>query len=265
MPNQFILNLGDGNVLRFEGHKSLPSTADLARTYAKAGYPDRFVVFSEVQTKINSLGEPIEGTEGEYGVYISCILRPSIFPSQASFIGAMSATAMINALEEHTTKRLGLGWVSDVYCEGKKIGCSGTEGKLDSFSSYEYIIVSYAVRLSPADFPPRLTDLVKKVFESENTSVSMIIAKNILSKFFALYPKRLKSPEKLRELYKQKFILRGRRIFYFDDGKRRICKVLAVDISDGTLIVETAGGAIKHITTPRNVIMPKKIKLKKVK
>jgi biotin-(acetyl-CoA carboxylase) ligase len=174
----------------------------------------------------------------------------------------MSAVALITALEEHTTKRLGLGWVSDVYCEGQKIGTVGTEGMLDSFSSYEYIIISFSVRLDEVNFPARLGDLIKKVFESENTSISMIIAKDILEKFAALYPKRIKSPEKFMDVFKQKFILRGIKVKYNDSGKMRRCKILGVDSDDGTLIVECSGGVIKHIAMQRNVVMPEKIKLK---
>lgn len=264
MALNYIMHLGDGNVLKVEYHKSVPSVIELARSYAKAGKPDRFVVFSETQTKYSSVGEPLEDGDTETGVYLSLILRPSIFPSQASFIGAMSAVALITALEEHSSKRFGLGWVSDVYCEGRKIGCTCTEGMLDSFSSYEYIIVSFAVKLSETDFPPRLKDLIKKVFESESSSISHIIAKNILTKFFALYPRRLKSPDKFMDIFKKKFILSGTKIYYNENGKKRGAKVVAVDTSNGTLMVSAKGGKVKRLTNQGGVYIPSKIKLKPI-
>jgi BirA family biotin operon repressor/biotin-[acetyl-CoA-carboxylase] ligase len=262
MPLTFIMDLGEGNVVKAECYKSLPSVVELARTYAKAGRPDRFVVFSEAQTKYSANGELLPENTQERGVYLSIILRPSIFPSQASFLGALSAVSLVTALEEHTSKRLGLGWISDIYCEGKKIGGTATEGMLDKFSSYEYIIVSFAVKLSENDFPPRLTDLVKQVFASENNSIALIIAKNILSKFFVFYPKSLKSPDKMMELYKKQFILEGTPIHYSDNGKRRKAKIISVDTSKGTLIVSAKGGVIKHIASQRGVSIPKKIRIK---
>lgn len=261
MANTIITRTKDGTLIHFECHDSVESTAALARKYAECGYSDRYIVFSENQTKLSAVGKPLGAGEVEHGIFISCILRPSIFPSQAGFLGIMSAVSLIKALEEHTTKRLGLGWISDIYCEGKKIGCVTTEGKLDNFSSYEYIIITFSVRLSNDTFPPRLADLVKKVFESENTSINMIIAKNILNKFFDLYPRCIKSPDKFIDHYKQKFLLRGRKTKFFHGGKRRTCKILGVDITDGTLIVEYKSKLIK-ISAQRNIVMPNKIKLK---
>ena len=196
MAKSVIMRTQQGKILHLECHDSLPSTHELARFYASSGYVDGYVVFANSQTKFNSLGKPLADAESEDGVYLSCILRPSIFASQAGFLGALSTVAMVSALEEHTQKSLGIGYVSDVYCEGKRIGKSVVEGKLDSFSAFEYIIVSFYVKLTNENFPPRLSDLVKKVFESENTSIPLIIAKNILENFFALYPKRLKTPER---------------------------------------------------------------------
>ena len=179
MARTMIMRTQDGQLLHLECHETLPSVADLARKYARAGVQNGHVIFSENQTDYDIFGAPLKSATGEKGVIVSCILRPSFFPSQSAFLGAISAVSLITALEEHTTKSLGLGWVSDVFCEGKKIGTSSIEGKLDTFGTFEYIIVHFAVRITEQDFPPRLTDLVKKVFESENTSISLIIAKNI--------------------------------------------------------------------------------------
>ena len=264
MTHNFIMNVGEGNIVKVECHEKLRSTHELARHYAKIGYPDKYIVFSEKQTGFNSLGEKLDEGEDEKGVYLSCILRPSIFPSQAGLLGAMSAVALISALEEHTTKHLGLGWVSTLYCEGASIGRVNIEGKLDSFSSYEYIIVTFAVKLSDQNFPPRLTDLIKKVFESESSSVSMIIAKNILAKFLSLFPKNLKSKNSFMEIYKQKFILTGKRVFYVSDsGGMKIGKIIGVDTETGVLLLETRRKKVKEIHNQKKVIIPRKIRIKK--
>ena len=260
MERTVITRTPEGNILHLECHDSVESTHELARKYARSGYTDGYIVFSEHQTKYNSLGEKLGEGEEERGVYLSCILRPSIFPSQAGFIGAISVVSLIAALEEHTTKKLGIGWISDVFCEGRKIGMTVIEGKLDSFNAYEYILVTFAVHLSESDFPPRLTDLVKKVFASENTSIPLIIAKNILSKFYTLFPKRLKSPDKFMDFYRRKFVLSGVRTKYFKDGKWRRCKILGVDNADARLIVEGAHGEIEHISNYKGIILPKKTK-----
>ena len=248
-----VFRASDGNNVRFEYHDALYNTADLARRYAKAGYPDRYVVIAE--------SEQQKGAERK-GLFMSCIFRPSFFPSQASLLSALSTVALHSALKEHTTKRIGIGWVSNVYCVGKAIGGVTIEGKLDNFTSYEYIIVNFAVTLSPENFPPRLTDLVRKVFESENSSIAMIIAKNVINKFLPMYSK-MRTNTKFMNQYTQSFILHGKKIKYTHKGKKVNCKILGINGDDGALIVEMKNGEIKHITSPTGVIIPKKVKLSK--
>ena len=178
-PEIHNIRESDGSIVTVEEHKSLPSTSALARKYAEEGKPDRYVVFSEYC-------ESQDGTR-EHGVFMSVLLRPSFFPSQAPLLGCMSAISAVIALEEHTTEKLGVGWVSDVYCNGVKIGSSTIEGRLNSYTAYEYLIITYRIKLGKKNFPPRLTDLIVEVFQSGNSSLSMIIAKNILTKFFRFY------------------------------------------------------------------------------
>ncbi len=253
-----ILNIRepDGSVVKLECHEALPSTLKLARIYARANYPDRYVVFSERKLPPDGKGE------GTLGVYMSCILRPSFFPSQATFLGALATVAAAQALEEHTTEPLSIGWISSVYCGEELIGSISIEGKLNSYTAYEYIIVNFSLALSKESFPPRLTDLIKKVFEKDSNSVPMIIAKNILSKFFPLYS-NMKNTAKFMDSYRQKFILRGKKVRFNLDGKRAKLKVLTFDEQDCSLLVEGTDGMPIKISSPKSIILPKKIKIKK--
>lgn len=238
--------VSDGNTVKLEYRTSLPSTAALAREYAIAGYPDRYAVFTERQNG------------NDDGLYLSCILRPSIFPSQASLVGPLAAVAFASALEEHTSKAMEIGWVSDIYCDGIKLGGCSVEGKLDNFTSYEYMIISFSVKLDEKIFPPRLTDLMRMVFEPENNSVSMIIAKTVLNKFFALY-RDLKAPEKHMDVYRTRFALIGKKIKYIDNGKKRRAKVVDIDKKNCMLLIETKDGEILRVSSPSMVIIPNKL------
>ena len=249
----------DGVSYKLERRETLPSVTELAREYALKGYPDKYAVFCERQRKRVSEKEKAPSDPWEYGVFISCILRPSLFPSQAALISPLSTAALVNALEGHTTKRLGISWVSDVYCEGSRIGGVSVEGKLNLYGSYEYIIVSFSVALSEQNFPSRLTDLVRKVFEGENLSVPMLIAKNIMNEFFVAYA-NLKTPEKLMKQYSEKFILRKNYVRFIKDGKRKRCKVLGVRTDNLALILDDHG-TLTEVASPKSVIFPKKIKI----
>ena len=247
----YVIRMSDGNVIKMEHHEHLPSVSALAKEYAMHGYPDRYVVFSE---SVDS--------SSERGVYMSLILRPSLFTSQAVFVGPAAATAAALALQEHTTEKIGIGWISDIFCNSGYIGGVSVEGKLDNFKSYEYMIVSFAIKLNAKNFPPRLTDMVRQVFESESASIPMLIAKNILDKFFGLYV-TVKSPQKIMNSYKNLFEMRGMRVKCTIGGSNKMCKILGVDGATCALIVEERGGKITNITTPKGVVIPKRLKKKK--
>lgn len=252
--NVLTIRANDGAIIKFESHIALESTADIARKYAAEGYPDRYVVFTDKRV------DPDGSIED--GIFMSVLLRPSIFPSQAPLLGAMSATAMVMALGEHTDVPLGIGWVSDLYANGTRIGESTLEGKLDNFTSYEYIIITFAIKISNSIFPPRLTDMIKEVFEEGNTSTIMIMAKNLLRRFFALYA-NLKSSSKFMDVYMERFILRGKRIKYFDGQRKRTLRVLSVDSKNGALVLQGPDGKPLSVSSPSNVQIPKRIKLRK--
>ena len=257
--SHYVTTMRGADVIKLECHDALPSTSRLAKQYAKLGYPDRYVVFAEGKKQMDSDGK-YRG-DIEPGIYMSCILRPSIFPSQASLISSLSAVAMATALEEHTTRNIGIGWVSKIYCEGRLIGDVTIEGKLDNFTSYEYIVITFSATLSNEDFPPRLTDLIRKVFESDNSSVYVIIAKTILNKFFPLYS-NIKNHTKFMDIYRQKFIMRGQKVRYASSEGRQTCKVLGVNQDDCSLMVEDSHKKIINIYTPNKVTVPKKISIK---
>lgn len=255
--NEIIsFKVSDGSTVKLEYSDALHSTLELARKYAKAGYPDKYVIFTEKQAKSSITDGKKTSFDYENGIFLSCILRPTFFSSQASLLGPLSAVALCTALEEHTTNKPGIGWVSDIYCNGKKIGGCAIEGKLTDYTFYEYLIVTFYVKTDEENFPARMSDMVKKVFESGNLSVGMIIAKSILNKFFTVYSS-CKSPEKFMDIYKQKFMLYGKKIKYLSNGKKRSCRVVDVSKETCALLVE-ASSDFFEITSPRSVIIPNK-------
>ena len=254
--NVFTIRGNDGGIIKLETHNALFSTADIARWHAAKGLPDRYVVFTDKRL--------LESGETESGIYMSVLLRPSIFPSQAPLLGHMAATAMLTALKDHTDTELGIGWVGDLYANGVRIGESSIEGKLDNYTTYEYIIVTYSIKISEANFPPRLTDIIKQVFEDGNSSRMVIMAKNLLVRFFALYSE-IKTSSKFMDIYSENFILRGKHVKYIDGQKKRRMRVLSVDVNTGALVLDGPGKKPLFVSSPSNVIIPKRVKIKKKK
>ena len=243
----------DNSIVKIECHDRVDSCQDIAREYAKEGYADKYAVVSKYDHKLGG---------DDKGIYMSLLLRPSFFPSQAGLLSALSVSAFAKALAEHTEMRIGIGWVSSIYCEGKHIGGVSVEGKLGDMNGYEYIIINFAVKLSDEDFPPRLTDLVKRIFENDNHSITAIIAKNILNKFFPLYA-NMRSSTKFMQTYKQRFVLTGHRVKRIKNGKRSSPRVLGIRTEDCALLLEAKNAPFDVVTSPTEVIIPKSIKLPK--
>ena len=257
-PNIITFRASDGNTVKMECFDSLPSAAGLARDYAKKGCPDRYAIFTERQTEISATGEILSSNEVENGLFLSCILRPSIFPSQAGCIGPLSAVAFAAALEEHTMKSFGIGWISDIYCDGVRVGATSVEGKLDDFTSYEYLIVSFSVRIDSKKFTPRLTDMVRRVFEEGDQSIPMIMAKTVLNRFFTIY-RDIKTPDKHIASYVYKFALKDKKIKYIEDGKKKTAKVVEINKDNLTMVIETKDGRRLSISSKASIIIPNKI------
>lgn len=244
----------DNSIVKLECHDRVESCQEIAREYAKEGYADKYAVISEYDYKLGG---------DDKGIYMSLLLRPSFFPSQAGLLSALSVSALAKALAEHTEMRIGIGWVSSIYCEGKNIGGVSIEGKLGEWNAYEYIIITFAVKLSEENFPPRLTDLVKRIFENDNYSVLAIMAKNILNKFFPLYA-NMRTSTKFMQTYKQRFVLTGHRVKRIKNGKRYSARVLGIRAEDCALLLEAKNEPYDIVTSPSEVIIPKSIKLPKL-
>ena len=103
--------------------------------------------------------------------------------------------------------------------------------------------------------------MIRKVFEEDNTSLTMIIAKTILNKLLSTYS-GIRNPGKYMEAYRRKFLLFGQKVKVSFGDKKRMCRVLDVDKESGALIVETGRGEeVVEIKSPSMVTMPKRIKL----
>lgn len=258
MKNVVTYREADGSIIKFESHSHLSSTLELAKEYAKDGdYPDRYVVFTDKRTKLKTSERDFE-VESESGIYMSCIFRPSFFPSQASLLSAMAAAATVSGLEEHTDKKLGIGWVSDIYCEGTRIGGVSIEGKLDNYKTYEYIIVTFTCSITPDNFPLKLADMIKKVFDTDNSSINMILARDILSKFLRFY-ENLKNSSKFMSIYTDRFALRGKKVKYLVGEKWKTKRVIGVDPQNGALILDNGKRGEIRVTSPALITVPKKL------
>ncbi len=258
------LKVGNGTTVKIEYRDYASSTADIAKEYALLGYPDRYVVFTEHQSTSSITKTKLTPGSLDKGIFISLILRPSFPPAQAASLGLLSVVSLTQALEAYTTKEIGISWVNDVFCEGVKIGGTQIEGKLKDATAYDYIIVTFAAGIEEKNFPPRLRDSVKRVFEKATFSQGMMMAKSVLDKFFSGYS-NINSSEKHKKYYENKFVLRDVKIKYLDKNRRRKAVVKGLEKDTLSLIVKPRLGSEIVISKASVAIIPSRIKKAKKK
>jgi biotin-(acetyl-CoA carboxylase) ligase len=100
--------------------------------------------------------------------------------------------------------------------------------------------------------------MVRQVFESDNLSIETIIAKTVLNKFFALC-RDLKNPSKYMDVYRNKFALTDKKIKLIQDEKKTTVRVMGIDKNSCALVVEAPDGKIINVSSPMNVIIPRKL------
>lgn len=252
------LKVGNGTTVKIEYRDYAKSTSDIAKEYALLGYPDRYVIFTEHQSSSDITQTKLTSGNLDNGVFASLILRPMFSPEQAASLGPLSIVSLTQALDAYTPKELGISWVNDIVCEGIKIGGTQIEGKLKDATSYDYVIVTFAARLDEKNFPPRLQDSVKRVFEKTPLSHGMMIIKSVLDRFFTEYA-NIGTSKKHHKYYIKKFALCDVKIKYIDNRKRKSAVVVGLDEETLSLIVKPRFKNEVVISKPSAVIIPGRI------
>ena len=87
----------------------------------------------------------------------------------------------------------------------------------------------------------------------------MIIARNILTRFFKFY-QNLKTPQKFMSEYTQRIAFRGKKVKFYRGEKWKAHKVLGVDSKTGELIIDNGKEPDIRVSSPALIQNPKKIK-----
>ena len=175
-----------GQLLTVESLSSCASTAayleEIARHEGRSGY---IVMCDNVTDQDAAL--PPEAA-GESTLFVSILLRPSLSPTRATMLAALSALALAKAAGHHSAYAPMISWVSDVYADNhKKIGEVTLRSALHpSGLGFLYIIVNFALRIT-REFAGKLPDIVESVFSQRQTTLTERVASTLITEFFDLY------------------------------------------------------------------------------
>lgn len=222
-----------GQKLRVEVFKTLPSTNEAVKILASNGEAEGKVILSEEQTAGRGRkGRKFFSPPGT-GIYMSILLRPKLSAAESTLLTTSAAVAVALAIESVSGKNTQIKWVNDVFMEGKKVCGILTEASMSlehGWLDYAVLGIGINVTLPTGGFPDELTGIARSIFFESNHHGDLRnrLVAEVLNHFMGYY-EHLTDKLFLSE-YRKRIISMGRPVMVTKDNKQR--EAIAIDIDN---------------------------------
>lgn len=241
-----ILTLKSGRMVIMEHAAEENAQIGRLTDMARDGKEEGYAIWSELSAcTVNQSGAP--------GLFICLLTRPSLHAKRAGKLTSLTAVAIARAIEEISDIDVQIGWVNDILNRNKRIASVTTQTQLTASGRLDYAVIGITVALSPDDFPAKLGDVIREVFEKGKTrSLAARLADTIATSFFELY-EHLEDASAYLPDYRRRCPQIGRRVRLLRDGKTRAGRVVDADEYAG-LIVECKNGEQTRVYSRKELI-----------
>ncbi|RJP22834.1 MAG: biotin--[acetyl-CoA-carboxylase] ligase [Candidatus Abyssobacteria bacterium SURF_5] len=229
---------------------SIPSTIDAAGSLAAGGAEEGTVVVAESQTGGRGrLGRAWSSPRGA-GIWTSIILRPPIPPRDAPKLTLLAAVAVAAVLQETYHIDARIKWPNDVIVNNRKI-CGALTELVAEQDQVKYAIVSFGLNVNqiPSTFPPDVADLATSMrMETGKRLERAEVFTHVMSELDRLYLTfRQDNGIDIMNRWRARSCTLGKQVTVRlrDELVEGIARDLA---EDGSLVVEVAGGRLRHIS-----------------
>lgn len=228
--------------------QTIDSTNNRARTLAEKGAPEGTLVISEEQTAGRGRMGRSWNSPGGTGIWLSLLLRPPLFPSQAPLITSLAGVAVAEAIRRVTGLDAGIKWPNDILINGKKAAGILTELSADE-EKIRHVIVGIGINVNTKTFPEEIRDRATSLrICSGRTIPRMEILLPVLLELERLYLDFTRSGDSDSVLrhYRKISVTIGERITLTRDNRE--FDVMALDISPtGGLLIKKDAGTIEEL------------------
>ncbi len=162
--------------------KSLTSTQDKAKEFAKKGQSD-IIVVSDVQTKGRGrFKRKWHSPRG--GLWMSVLIKPRKAENM-QYLTFAAAVSVVNAIKKISNLKASIKWPNDVHYKGRKLCGILTEG---IFGKENCVVVGFGINVNQAKFPDEI--------KSTATSLRMLkhgvfniknVENSVLEEFLTMY------------------------------------------------------------------------------
>ena len=225
-------------------YKTTDSTNMRAKCFLAEKTCDRALFVAEEQTLGRGrMGKDFYSPYGT-GIYMSYVFSPNTEITNAVTITAAAAVAVVCALEKLCGISPMIKWVNDIYLDGKKLCGILTE----AVTNYEtgivsHIIIGIGINFSTVRFPENIRNtacsLPSAVAVTRNELIGAI-SDNLYSISNDL------EDRSYFEIYRDRMLVIGKDIVYYQNGKPHYAYAVDVD-SSGGLIVSDSDGNVKTL------------------
>lgn len=225
-----------------EENSDVPSLIEMAQAGQGGGYV-RYC--ADEENTVNSSDAP--------GMTLRILIRPTMHARHAGQLAALTAVAVARAIERHSDMKISIRWVNDLYTGSRKIGAVLTNAQMNAGGFFDYAVIRISLAIAPSDFPPRLGDVIRRVFNNENISLCANLAESIVEEFFTLYDNEEMHPDCMTD-YRKRLTVIGRRVKVLTGERFERGRVVDID-SDACLIVRLRRDRMVMVTSRSEVVL----------
>jgi len=233
-------------------YRKVDSTNIIAYELAEKGMKEGAVILADEQVKGKGRHGRRWSSPSKGGIYMSCILRPSIAPNEISRITLLAAVAVAQAIRDVASLEVTIKWPNDIMVARKKLCGILTEMKAEQ-DSVDFVILGIGinVNLSKDELPKGATSVREEITScgGKINPSRVELAKKVLEKLEEYYNlMKTEGFEPIIDIWKDLSVMIGSRVKVSVHGKT--FEGLAHDINpDGALIVRTESGVLEKISS----------------
>ena len=164
-------------------YKKVDSTNDIAYSLAEKGVREGMVILADEQAKGKGRHGRNWVSPAKSGIYMSCIIRPPIAPSEIPKITLVAAVAVAKAIRQVTGLEATIKWPNDILIRGEKACGILTEMRAEQ-DSVDFMVLGIGVNVNTPQksLPKGATSLKEELRRAKrDEEISRIeLAKKIL-------------------------------------------------------------------------------------
>ena len=215
---------------------SIDSTNTEARRHALDGGSSPALFLAEEQTAGRGRMGRSFFSPKDTGIYLSLLCKVSDLSGDPITVTSAAAVAVCRAIRSVTGISVGIKWVNDLYCEGKKI--CGILAESFFVGEERFFTVGVGLNLSTVEFPDDLRDKAGSLFREKNDCYDALCAA-LARELYTLVTEG--NPQEFMKDYRAASLVLGNEITYRKNDVER--QAVAESVDDlGRLLVRHSDG-----------------------